>query len=68
MSISDCSLMIRRFKSAISALVDFRSSPCLPADCCISEYWSRQGAEVIRGNSISSDSSSILASSSTLTM
>lgn len=38
-SISDWSLIILRFMSAISALVDFRSSPYLPADCCISAYW-----------------------------
>lgn len=37
-SISDWSLMILRFMSAISALVDFRSSSYLPADFCISAY------------------------------
>lgn len=41
-SISDCSLIILRFMSAISALVDFRSLPYWPADCCISAYWYRQ--------------------------
>ena len=43
MSISDCSLFIKRVISAISALDDFRSSPYLPADCCISAYCYRQG-------------------------
>lgn len=45
MSISDWSLIILRLMSAMSAFVDFRSSPYLPADCCISAYWRENGTK-----------------------
>lgn len=39
-SISDVSLWIMRFRSAISVLVALKSSPYLLADVCISSYYS----------------------------